>query len=333
MLHARVARARRLRPDHAPWAAIDGVLCALSDVRDGYLGALAAATVEETREAAARGQAAIDSATAVLDRFNALDDAWERVDSADISDEDGDLLGVAGAVVEFSGVTDMIVLDREGAGLFSRITGEDAMAPPGLGPSLQLLDFVVEAAMDPARFWQTARDVYRLLVEHHIALRRLYADADWRSDFVGVSVEVRDAGFEAAAVAVAGANRRRLVQSFLRLAARQIERAAQPLLATLLAIEGHRPYATERNRDINSLLTRAAQSGHEDLLLGLDPKLRDADAHGKFEIDEDGVRLTGTRGNLDYLSDTELVGITLAGTEFSLRPVLGPRRGSRRRWH
>src|SRR5439155_6121690 len=125
----------------------------------------------------------------------------------------------------------------------------------------------------------------------------------------------RDAGFEAAAVAAAGANRRRQVQSALRLAARQIERAAQPLLATLLAVEARQPYARERNRDIGALLTRAEQRGHQGLLLGLDPKLRDADAHGAFEIDDAGVHLTGSRGKLDYLRDDELVDITIAGTE------------------
>ena len=40
MLQARVAQARRLRPDHVQWATIDGVLCAFTDVRDRYLDAL-----------------------------------------------------------------------------------------------------------------------------------------------------------------------------------------------------------------------------------------------------------------------------------------------------
>jgi hypothetical protein len=125
---------------------------------------------------------------------------------------------------------------------------------------------------------------------------------------------VRDAGFESAAVAAAaGDNRRRLIQSALRLAARQIERAAHPLLATLLAIERRQPYGSERRRDINALLTRVSQWGHEGLLLGLDPKLRDADAHGAFEIDDEGVRLT--RGTVNYLSDEELIDFVLAGTE------------------
>ena len=314
-LHSRAARARRLRPGHALWAAIDGVLLAFDNVRETYLDALTAATVDGAEAATVRGQAAIDRATAALDRFNALASAWERVDSADLAEEHGDLLAGAEAVAVLSGTADMVVLDRKGAELFARITDGAVAAPSGLGLSLQLLDLAVEASMDPTRFWRTARSVYQLLVNHDVALRGLFGDPDWRADLVGVSLEARDAGFEAAAVATAGANRRRLVQSALRLAARQIERAAQPLLATLLAIEGRQPYASERKRDINALLTRATQSGHEDLLHGLDPKLRDADAHGKFEIDPDGVRLTGSRGKLDHLSDEELVDVTLAGTE------------------
>jgi hypothetical protein len=314
-LHARAARARRLRPAHALWAAIDGVLMAFDNVRDTYLDALTAATLDDAEAAAVRGQVAIDTATAALDRFNALADAWERVESADLAHEHGDLLGGAEAVAVLSGTADMVVLDRKGAELFTRITDGAVAAPSGLGVSLQLLDLTVEASMDATRFWRSARSVYELLVDHDVALRGLFDDPDWRADLVGVSLEARDAGFEAAAVAAVGANRRRLVQSALRLAARQIERAAQPLLATLLAIEGRQPYASERKRDINALLTRATRSGHEDLLLGLDPKLRDADAHGKFEIDSDGVRLTGSRGKLDYLSDEELVDVTLAGTE------------------
>lgn len=314
-LHARAARTRRLRPAHALWAAIDGVLMAFDNVRDTYLDALTAATVDDAEAAAIRGQGAIDSATAALDRFNALASAWERVDSADLAEEYGDLLAGAEAVAVLSGTADMVVLDRKGAELFARITDGAVAAPSGLGLSLQLLDLAVEASMDPTRFWRSTRSVYKLLVDHDVALRGLFADAHWRADLVGVSLEARDAGFEAAAVATAGANRRRLVQSALRLAARQIERAAHPLLATLRAIEGRQPYASERKRDINALLTRATHSGHEELLLGLDPKLRDADAHGKFDIVPDGVRLTGSRGKLDYLSDEELVDVTLAGTE------------------
>lgn len=314
-LQARAAGARRLRPYHALWAAIDGVLCAFDDIRDTYFDALTAATVNETEAAAARGQGAIDAAAAALARFNALADAWERVESADLTGEHGDVLAGAEAVAALSGTADMVVLDRKGAELFARITDGAVGAPSGFGLRLQLLDLAVQASMDPTRFWRSARGVYELLVEHDIALRGLFADADWRADLVGVSLEVRDAGFEAAAVAAASANRRRLVQSALRLAARQIERAAQPLLATFLAIEGRQPYAGERKRDINALLTRASQSGHDDLLVGLDPKLRDADAHGKFEMDDDGVRLTGSRGKLEYLSDEELVDVTLAGSE------------------
>jgi hypothetical protein len=274
------------------------------------------ATVDEATEAAGRGQAAIDRAAEALDRFNALTDAWERVDSSDPADEHSDLLAGAEAVVALSGAADMVALDQEGAKLFARITDGAVAAPSGLGLRLQLLDLAIEASMDPTRFWQTARSVYQLLVNQDAALRGLFGDPDWRADLVGLSLEVRDAGFESAAVAAAaGDNRRRLIQSALRLAARQIERAAHPILATLLAVERRQPYGRERRRDINSLLTRVSQSGHEALLLGLDPKLRDADAHGAFEIDHEGVRLTGSRGTVNYLSDEELIDFVLAGTE------------------
>ncbi len=315
VLHERARRARRLRPNHAIWAALDAVFSAYNDVRDTYLDALIATTVEEAEEAAARGQVALDSASAALDRFSSLADAWQSVHDANLADEHGDVMAGAEAVVALSGTADMVELDRKGAELFVRITEGDVACPSGFGLGLQLLDLAVEGSMDPQRFWTMARTVYKLLAKHDVALRGLFSDTEWRRDLAAVSREARDAGFEAAAVAAAGANRRRLVQSALRLAARQIERAAQPLLATLLAIQARQPYASERRRDINAVLTRAAQAGLQDLLVGFDPKLRDADAHGEFELDDVGVRLTGTRGRLDYLTDDELVDITLAGTE------------------
>jgi hypothetical protein len=315
VLQAREGRARRLRPNHAIWAALDAVLAAYNDVRDTYLDALISLTVEDAEEAGSRGQAAIDSASAALDRFNSLADSWQSVHDAHLADEHGDLMAGAEAVATLSGTTDMLELDRKGAELFARITDGDVACPSGFGLRLQLLDLAVEGSMDPRRFWTTARTVYQLLAKHNVVLRGLFSDADWRCDLAAVSLEARDAGFEAAAVAAAGANRRRLVQSALRLAARQIERAAQPLLATLLAVQARQPYASERRRDVNALLTRGTQEGLDDLLVGFDPKLRDADAHGEFAVEAEGVRLTGTRGKLEYLTDEELVDVTLAGTE------------------
>jgi hypothetical protein len=316
VLHKRAASGRRLRPNHGQWFAIDGVLAAFTDLRDAYLDALIAETVEKARDAGARGQAAIDAAAAALDHFNRYSDAWLTVDAGDLSHEFGDLLAGAQAVASLSETSNMIELDRAGAQLFERITEGKVACPTGLGVGLQLLNLAVEGSLDPNRFWTATGKVYRVLAENKSALVSLFADAAWRDDFVAVTRETRDAGFEAAAVAeAAGGNRRRLIQSALRLAARQIERAAQPLLATILAVHLHRPYASERRRDINSLLMRAGQAGLSDLLDGLDPKLRDADAHAAFTIESEGVRLTGTRGELEYLSDDELVDVTLAGTE------------------
>lgn len=70
-------------------------------------------------------------------------------------------------------------------------------------------------------------------------------------------------------------------------------------------------HTSERRGDINALPTRRAP-------LGLTPKLRDADAHGKFEIKDDGVCLPGTRGTLDYVDDEELVDVAHAARSRSV---------------
>ena len=315
LLHFRVARTSRLRPNHALWRAIDGVLAAYDDISDAYLAALTTATMDETEQAAARGQDALDAAAAALAQFNALAEAWQRVHDADLREEQADVLAGAEAVVDLAKTADVVELDRKGAELFERIVDGAVDCPPGLGVRLQTINLAVEASMDPARFWLIARGVYEVFAKHATALGDLFSDDEWRADLAGVAVELREAGLEAAAVSLLAWNRRLLIQSALRLAARQIERAAHPLLATLLAIDARQPYASKRRRDIGDLLKQTAQAGHEDLLAGLDPKLRDADAHGKFRIEEGGVRLTGSRGKLDYLSDDELVDVTFAGTE------------------
>ena len=87
VLHERARRAIRLRPNHAVWSALDGVLAAFDDVRDIYLAALVAPTVPAAEEAANRGQAGIDAAAAALNHFQGLAGAWESVTDADLADE------------------------------------------------------------------------------------------------------------------------------------------------------------------------------------------------------------------------------------------------------
>ncbi len=313
-LQGRVENTRRLRPLYALWDTVDEVLSAYNEIRDAYLSALVAPTIDEAKEGEARGQAALDRAAQVLDRFNQHSE-WSERTEGDPSQEDDGLVAGAEAIAALSGSSDLVSLDTQGAELFDRITGGDITCPQGFGVALRLLDFAVETSMNKQRFWAVSQTVYRQLTPHDVALQALLDDKQWRRDLASVAQEALDAGFESTAVTAASTNRRRHVQSAIRLAARQIERIAHPLLATLIAVENRRPYASEQRRDIGALLDKAAQQGHDDLLLGLDPKLRDADAHRAFEIDEGGVHLTGTRGKLDYLTDDELVDITLAGIE------------------
>jgi len=337
-LRLRAAGATRLRPFHTKWEAIDAALEGYQGIHDSYVGALTAPTIPEVEAAATRGQHAIDAAAEAIDRFNELDDAYELASDVDLSADQGPTLAVAEAVASLGETAEFLELDRRGALKFARIVGADIPCPSGFGFRLELLDFAVEGTFDAARFWTVTRRVYELLLAGGATLNALAADPDWQRDFVAVSHEILDASFEAAAVANTGTeNRRRLIQSALRMAARHHDRAVPPLLATLLAVEGRQAYASERKRDFNSLLNRTEQRGHGELLLGFDPKIRDADAHGAYVVEAEGVRLTGTRGKLEFVADDELVDLTLAGIESLVCTSLGnPRcaarlRGRRRR--
>jgi hypothetical protein len=74
-------------------------------------------------------------------------------------------------------------------------------------------------------------------------------------------------------------------------------------------------YERERDKDLRPLLQAARDAGLAEAVIGIDLALRDADAHGEFEIVEDGVRFTGTRCEYDFLDDSELIDRVLAGLE------------------
>lgn len=96
-LHGRVANTRRLRPRYALWNAVDEVLSAYHEIRDAYISALVAPTIDEAEEAAARGQAALDRATLALDHFNQHAEWLERTEG-DPSNEDDGLVAGAEAI-------------------------------------------------------------------------------------------------------------------------------------------------------------------------------------------------------------------------------------------
>jgi len=212
------------------------VLSAYNEIRDAYLSALVAPTIDEAKEGEARGQAALDRAAQVLDRFNQHSE-WSERTEGDPSQEDDGLVAGAEAIAALSGSSDLVSLDTQGAELFDRITGGDITCPQGFGVALRLLDFRCRDVNEQAALLGCVADRVSAAHTHDVALQALLDDKQWRRDLASVAQEALDAGFESTAVTAASTNRRRHVQSAIRLAARQIERIAHPLLATLIAVE------------------------------------------------------------------------------------------------
>ena len=164
------------------------MLSAYNEIRDAYLSALVAPTIDEAKEGEARGQAALDRAAQVLDRFNQHSE-WSERTEGDPSQEDDGLVAGAEAIAALSGSSDLVSLDTQGAELFDRITGGDITCPQGFGVALRLLDFAVETSMNKQRFWAVSQTVYRQLTPHDVALQALLDDKQWRRDLASVAQE------------------------------------------------------------------------------------------------------------------------------------------------
>jgi hypothetical protein len=314
VLSTHVIAAPKLRPRLAEWRAVDRVLQMNARLIDHWTRALVAPTPAAVNDEAESGQAALDQAAAIIARFNAVSDERAALDELELTDEYGDVVAGAAGAFTLAGARNLIEFEQSGAALFERMTGTRA-CPVGFGIRLQMLNLIVESSFDEDRFWESTRAAYRAMIDSSEAFARLARDERWRRDFVLISREARDAGPEAAAITAAGANRRRELRSGIRLGATITERLAPGLVATLLSIKRRNAYTRERAKEIRTLLNEGNAAGYGSLLQGIDLAFRDADAHGEFEISDDGVRFTGTRREYDFLSDEELLDRVFMGFE------------------
>jgi hypothetical protein len=311
----RLTATQRLRPRLRHWRIIDDLVAGLDQVRDAYLDAFVAESLEEAEASGGRAQEHLDGVTRILDYFNDFTDVTEAMEAADLDDEFAPLVAGAGVVSALAGTGDLGALDRKGQELLRRITGEDLPAATGMGVALLHLEAAAEMLYDSERLWRAAREVYETLSANPQGLQGLFSEAQWASEVAAIGASARDAGFELSAVSAMTENRRRLVRALIRLGAKQFEDIAPPLLATLLSVRNRHSYAQERRKDANSLVRELNQTGFGSLLAGLDPKIRDADAHGHYVIEDERIVFTGTRGDLTEATDDELLDFVLTGTE------------------
>ena len=102
----------------------------------------------------------------------------------------------------------------------------------------------------------------------------------------------------------------------LRLSLLLTEGVAPIYLATLLALRRKDDWRRYENRDPGQLLKEVADAKFDELVVGLDVGVRDADAHRAYQQLEDGIALTSrARVGDREISAEELLDLTLAALE------------------
>lgn len=304
----------RLRPETAVSRVLIQIIGALERVSASYLRVLAAATPEEAQRESDLAQEALDEAGVLAARVSTLIQRRERFVGERVPDV---LAGLA--TDSFSDVQASNLLDFESAGgwLFERISDGEP-CPNGLGVSLNLVWAYVEANLDPDRFLDCATSTFSHLVSS-ASIDGLIANEDWRQKMSEASREMFDSAMELDhSLAGAEGIERLEYRATIRLGAVLVERVAQAFLATLMTVDLRRDWRSMANRDLNALHQMADNAGFGSLLVGLDMALRDADAHGQYQLVERGVEFMSNRAEYSSLTEDELVDRVLAASESCL---------------
>lgn len=308
-----VRSSRHLRPWLTFWRAVDGAIENIGLVASRYIETFICGTASEAERHAAETQDALDEATASLARYSALLDQWERVDYSHL--DPLDVLPSLAAAATVANETDSIVdLDRRGAVLFERVTG-DQSTEPGIGLGLVVTDFVASVMYDSELLWSKAADTYNTFMSDPAKLLSLLENKTWLDDYRAGVAELRDAAIEAAAFSAAATADRFEVRSTIRLGARLFEPIARPLVVALLAVGKGRSITRLTNKDPNVSVNQLRQAGLAHLVEGLQAGIRDADAHHKYTIEEDRIVFTSRRAEQTNMTRGQVLDTVLTGME------------------
>lgn len=319
-IRADVRAANRLRPWLAIWCSVDGAIDQLVAVAEQFMRAAAASPPRDAQREAESAQKAIDAATIVAEELSERLARWETV--SDEPNPDRALSALAGQAYRASGASDLLALDRSGAHLYRRLTGNND-CPSGLGIGLQMTSIQVETVLDEERFWDVARKVFDLLSPNPAKLLAVTASPHWLDDFRQAAVAGHDAGVAHQAL-VAGVRRcRDQVAALMSFGHDLVEGPGKRYIATILATIGRAGYEQLRTRDAGALLNNAHQRGLADLLIGLERGIRIARAHREFRVEEGSVVFTGRGFEGERMTIADLVDRVLAGLESMLALYVG----------
>src|SRR5579859_5311238 len=173
LLNHRFEAAQKHRPSLRYWRVIGDELKALGKVRDIYLQAFVADTMEAAAEAGDEGQEQLDAAARILDYFNRFTSVTDELNTRGDDNEFAPLLEGASLVSALAGTGDLGALDKKGQELLRRIAGDDLPAVSGSGVALLHMDAAAEALFDTERLWRAARETYDALRANPQGLRGL----------------------------------------------------------------------------------------------------------------------------------------------------------------
>lgn len=314
-IESQVKGVPRLRPWIVLLDPLGRVLDDCTQIARRYLDAFAASVQLDAQRAAAEGQRAIDAAGVSAESVVPLLARWGRLLET-VSVEDA-LTALFEESYEESGAENLMDFDRAGHDLYRRATG-DGDCSPGLGVVLQLAGVQVRTTGDEARFWTIVSDLVRLLRRRPERLRAVLHSEEWRRDFAGDVDKGYASAVHCQASITASRRTRDEVRALLTLGLDLVEGRGRQLVATLLAVEGRKTYATLRKRDAGDLLRQCEQRDLGRFVDGLDRTVRVARAHEDYRVVGDAVLLGGRRGPEQRLSIDELVDRVLAGAESAL---------------
>jgi len=317
-LRSRAMAVPRLRPWLALWDPLRTVLDALAALARVELEAAIAPdpTTAQASEVVAQGY--LDDAARGVRILNERLDSWGIETSIRLPHS---LVAAASAVYDATGAENVVDLDGRGLPLYTRITGR-AAAPAGVGVGLLLDLGHVDRALDEDRVYRVAATVYQRLDRHRQHLVALLDDPGWRADLLNARRVFYEAQLSTETLLRELAGERRLeVEAVLRLGSRLAERVSACLVGLVVAVDP--VLSVGRTADYTTVHRAARQAALADLLMGFDERIRNADAHADFDVEDEHVVLGRNRTRAVRLPNDQLVDIVLAGVESSAAILAG----------
>lgn len=309
-LWGRVLANGRQRPWLALWDPILALINELIAMTNAYLDALGASSPAEALPHQQAGQEHLDEAARQIGLVSVRLDWWGIDHSIQMPTS---VVEAAAAAYDTTGAKNLVDLDAKGMALYQRITGK-SNGPSGLGVGLLIDLGLVDRAFDEARVYRVAGLVYDFIDRNRAAFAALIGDTVRKADLTHAHQVFYESQLATETILreLAG-NRRIEASAVLRLGAQMTERISGNLLN--LVLSSGRSIPLRPTTDYDKIHASARGAGLGDALLGLDDRVRNADAHVDFEVGPDYVLLGRHRSHPEVVPDDELVDIVLSSVE------------------